>query len=272
MIVRRGTLPSLLDRRSLLAAGAAGLLLGPTAPAEALKLPSADVAGETVRIAGIDGLSGFLVRPKSAGKHPAIIVAHDDRGFDADAADLALRLGALGFLALAVDYLGPEGGVSQDRARAAQLMRDLGLTATLERSRAAFAWLKARPDCGGKIGAIGYGWGGGAASDLAVIEPGITAAVSYYGPQSNYFLGLEYKDMKAAMLLHYAGRDREINVGVPQFDGILRNEATVAAPEIFFYTGVDHGFAQKSEAAHYDRQAADLAWSRTVPFLKKYLD
>jgi carboxymethylenebutenolidase len=269
-----------LSRRTLLAgmgrlgcaAGVATLLCERPAMAETTKLAAAGAATETtVQIAGIDGLSGYLARPRPAGKYPGVIVAHGERGLDALARDVALRLGAQGFLALAVDYLGPAGGAPKDQAQAIAMMRRLGFTETLERSRAAFAWLKARADCNGKIGAIGFGWGGGVASDLAVIEPGVAAAVSYYGPQSNYFLGLEYKDMKAAIMLHYAGRNRAINVGIPQFDGILRNEATVPTPEIFVYTGVDHGFADPADSAHYDKQAADLAWSRSIAFLKKYL-
>jgi carboxymethylenebutenolidase len=226
---------------------------------------------EAVQIAGVTGLSGLLVRPAVAGARPAVIVAHGEHGLDAQAMDIARQLGAQGFLALAVDYLSAEGGTPVESGQAAKAMQTLGFTNTLERSRAAFAWLKQRPDCNGRIGAIGFGWGGGVVNDLAVIEPGLVAAVSYYGPQANYFLGLEYKDMKAAMMLHYAGRDRAINVGIAQYDGILRNEATIPAPEIYIYTGVDHGFADQADAAHYEKQAADLAWSRSVGFLRKYL-
>jgi carboxymethylenebutenolidase len=227
---------------------------------------------EPVQIVGVDGLSGLLMKPTASGKWPAMVVAHDERGFDPHAKDVAARLTALGFLTIAVDYLSPEGGTPDEAGAAADMMRKLSFTNTLERSRAVFAWLKQRQDCTGRIGSLGFGWGGGVATDLAVIEPGLVAAVSYYGPQSSYFLGLEYKDMKAATMLHYAGRDRAINAGIAQFEGTLRNETTAPAPEIFLYTDVDHGFADETDPRHFDKPAADLAWARSTVFLQKYLN
>lgn len=250
-----------IDRRTLLAAAAAS----------ALPLPAlAEVATETVTLGGFDKLTGYLAKPSGGGKRPAVIVGHSTGGLDEHARAVARRLASMGYLALAPDYLSPWGGTPADRAKAGGMLGTIVLGDQLDMSKATFASLRQRPDCTGKVGAVGFSWGGGLVSDLAVIEPELKVSVPYYAPQSIYFLSLEFKAMRAAMQMHYAGKDRAINTGIFEFETTLRNQATIPV-EIHFYSGAARDFADETNPATYKKEAAELAWTRTAAYLKRYL-
>ncbi|HVM80465.1 MAG TPA: dienelactone hydrolase family protein [Stellaceae bacterium] len=261
-----------LDRLAVLAGGAAAanailsLLQNDYARAETVAEADPRISTETVAIPGIAGLRGYLVTPKAAGKHGAVVVIHENRGLNPHIKDVARRLGAEGFVALAVDYLGPIGGTPEDEDKAAAMFATLKVEDVLADSRAAVAFLKGRPNGNGKVGAVGFCWGGGQVNALAVAEPDLIAGVAYYGPQPP---AEKVPAIKAALLLHYGALDERIDAGIPAYEAALK--AAGKTYEIFVYPGANHAFNNDTNAARYNKEAADLAWSRTLAFLRKYL-
>ena len=261
-----------LDRLSALAGGtAAASLLLPIlennyAKAETIAESDARIATETVAIPGITGLTGYLVSPKSAGKRGGVVVIHENRGLNPHIKDVARRVGVEGFTALAVDCLSPMGGTPEDQDKAASMIAALKPEEPIADGRAAVAFLKARPDSNGKVGAVAFCWGGGFGNNLAVAEPDLVAAVIYYGRQPS---AEQVPAIKAALLLHYAALDERINAGIPAYEAALK--ASGKTYELFMYPNVNHAFNNDTNEARYDKGAADLAWSRTVAFFKKYL-
>jgi carboxymethylenebutenolidase len=210
---------------------------------------------------------GYVATPKAgAAKRPGVIVIHENRGLNPHTQDLARRVALEGFTALAPDALSPFGGTpaNEDEARAAfaridrdQSMRDLV---------AAVAYLKGRPDAAGPVGAIGFCWGGGMANLLAVNAPDLAAAVPFYGLVAPV---AEVPRIKAKLQLHYAGNDPRINAGIPEYEAALK--ASGVAYEKFVYEGAEHSFLNDTGVARYNKAAAELAWSRTIAFLKANL-
>ncbi|NNC01087.1 dienelactone hydrolase family protein, partial [Corallococcus exiguus] len=132
--------------------------------------------------------------------------------------------------------------------------------------KAAVAFLKANPESNGKVGAIGFCWGGGAVNNLAVADPDLSAGVAYYGGQPK---AEDVAKIRAAMMLHYGGLDERINAGIPAYEAALKQAGKTY--EIFVYEGANHAFNNDTNAARFDKTASDLAWSRTAAFLKKNL-
>ncbi|HKX10468.1 MAG TPA: dienelactone hydrolase family protein [Stellaceae bacterium] len=261
-----------LDRFTAIAGGAAAasallpLIDYNYAAAETVPETDSRITGEMTDIAGVTGLKGYLVTPKSAGPHAGIVVIHENRGLNPHIKDIARRLGIEGFRALAVDCLSPLGGMSDDSDKSASLFASLKPEDALADVRAAFAALKARPGGKGKMGAIGFCWGGGVVNNLAVAEPDLTAGVAFYGRQPS---ADKVPAIKAALMLHYAGLDQNTNAGIPAFEAALKENGKTY--EIFVYPNANHGFNNDTSEARYNKEAADLAWSRTVGFFKKYL-
>jgi carboxymethylenebutenolidase len=261
-----------LDRLTALAGGAtAASLLLPMlennyARAETVAENDPRIATETVSIPSIAELRGYLVTPKSDGKHAGVVVTHENRGLNPHIKDVARRVGVEGFTALAVDCLSPLGGTPEDADKAAAMIATLKPEDVVADARAAVAALKARPDATGKVGAVGFCWGGGGINDLAVAEPGLAAAVAYYGRQPS---ADKVPSIKAALLLHYAGLDERIDAGIPAYEAALKQAGKTY--EIFVYPNVNHAFNNDTSEARYDKPAADLAWGRTIGFFKKYL-
>lgn len=158
------------------------------------------------------------------------------------------------------------GGTPEDADKAAAMIATLKPEDVVADARAAVAALKARPDATGKVGAVGFCWGGGGINDLAGAEPGLAAAVSYYGRQPS---ADKVPSIKAALLLHYAGLDERIDAGIPAYEAALKQAGKTY--EIFVYPNVNHAFNNDTNEARYNKEAADLAWSRTIGFLRKYL-
>lgn len=208
---------------------------------------------------------GYAARPAAEGRFGGVIVVHENRGLNAHIKDVARRFAVEGFVALAPDYLSPQGGTPGDEDKARELIAALKPEDAVSISRGAFGALKALPEANGKVGAVGFCWGGGQVNALAVAEPELAAAVAYYGRQPK---GEDVAKIKAPLLLHYAGLDERINAGIADFEAALK--ANGKAYELYRYEGANHAFNNDTNAARYDEAAATLAWDRTLAFLKKY--
>jgi carboxymethylenebutenolidase len=221
------------------------------------------ITGETL---SFEGGSGYLVKPKTQGKYPSVIVIHENRGLNPHIKDVARRMALEGFAALAPDYLHALGGTPADADKARDMIGTLKPEANVATSQAALAALKSHAAANGKSGAMGFCWGGGAVNALAVADPGLSAGVAYYGVQAP---ATDVPKITAPLLLHYAGLDERINAGIPAFEEALKGAGKTY--ELHIYEGANHAFNNDTNAARYNKEAADLAWGRTVAFLKKYV-
>lgn len=250
------------------AAAIAPLLAANGAKAEIVAANDTRVTGEDITYPGAGGdMKGYLVRPAEvSGKLPAVIVIHENRGLNPHIRDVARRMALEGFLALAPDFLSPAGGTPTDEDKAREMIGALDAAATTANAAATVAFLEGHAQSTGKVGAIGFCWGGGLVNRLAVGSPDLKAGVAYYGAQPK---AEDVPKIKAALLLHYAGLDERINAGIDAYQKALKDNGKDAT--IYVYDGVNHAFNNDTSAARYDKAAADLAWSRTVEFLKTKL-
>jgi carboxymethylenebutenolidase len=212
-------------------------------------------------------IRGYLARPaKSGGKLPGVLVVHENRGLNPYIEDVARRLGTANFIAFAPDGLTSAGGYPGDDEKGGKAFAGVDKAKMAEDFEAAARWLKARPDCNGKIGVVGFCFGGGVANNLAVrMGADLAAAVPFYGGQPK---AEDAAKIKAPLLLHYAGLDTRINGGWPAYEEALKaNHVTYTA---YVYDGVNHGF-HNDTTPRYDEAAAKLAWQRTLEFFNKYL-
>ncbi len=215
---------------------------------------------------GNGSVRGYLVRPASAKERlPGVLVIHENRGLNPYIEDVARRLGTANFLAFAPDGLTSVGGYPGDDEKGAELFRKVDEDKMFEDFAASAAWLKARPECTGKIGVVGFCFGGAVANKLAVRLPDLAAAVSFYGRQPS---AADAAKIKAPLLLHYASLDTRITEGWSAYEEALKaNHVTYAA---YIYEGANHGF-HNDTTPRYDDAAAKLAWQRTLDFFNKYL-
>ena len=172
-----------------------------------------------------------------------------------------------GFLAIAPDALSPLGGTPEDVDRARSMIQALDSEETIENFVAAVQYLETHPLSTGKVGCTGFCWGGGMTNQVAVHAPGLAAAVPYYGAQPD---AEDVPKIQAAMLLHYAGSDARINAGIPAFEEALKQAGVEY--EIYIYEGAQHAFNNDTNTARYDKEAAELAWQRTIAFFKAKLE
>jgi carboxymethylenebutenolidase len=210
-------------------------------------------------------ISGYLARLKARGKRPAVIVIHENRGLNPHIQDIARRVALEGFLAYAVDMLSPLGGTPADEDKGRDMIGTLNVEETAHRIAAAVPFLAHHAESTGKVGAVGFCWGGGMVNRLAVLSPELKAGVAYYGIQPP---ADAVKSIQAALLLHYAGLDQRINAGIPAYEAALK--ANTKRYKIFVYPNVNHAF-NNDTSNRYDKPAADLAWSRTIAFFKENL-
>jgi len=216
---------------------------------------------------GNGSIRGYLVRPANAkGKLPGVIVIHENRGLNPYIEDVARRLATENFMAFAPDGLTSVGGYPGDDEKGGKLFAQVDKPKMTEDFVAAARWLKARPDCTGKIGAVGFCFGGGMANALAVrLGSDLAAAVPFYGGQPP---AADVPKIKAPLLLQYAGLDTRVNGGWPAYEEALKaNHVTYTA---YVYENVNHGF-HNDTTPRYDETAAKLAWQRTIDFFNKYL-
>ncbi|HCY41089.1 MAG TPA: carboxymethylenebutenolidase [Prolixibacteraceae bacterium] len=235
--------------------------------AEIIKADDARLVTETITYAGAsDPMIAYLARPKGKKKLPAVIVIHENRGLQPHIKDVARRMALEGFVALAPDALSPQGGTPEKPEDAGPMFQKLDYEVTKKDFSAAVAYLKTNPLTSGKVGCTGFCWGGAMTNHVAVNAPELDAAVPYYGGQPKTE---DVPKIKAAMLLHYAGNDERINAGIPAYEAALK-EAKIEY-QLYMYEGAAHAFNNDSNPQRYNKEAADLAWGRTIAFFKKKL-
>jgi len=215
---------------------------------------------------GGGSIKGLLSEPKDhKGKLGGIVVVHENRGLNPYIEDVGRRAALAGFISLAPDALTPLGGYpgNDDKGREMQSKRDP--KEMEEDFIAAYEYLKVHPDCNGKVGVVGFCFGGGMANRMAVRLPDLAAAVPFYGSQPAVE---DVPKIKAPLLLHYASLDTRITDGWPAYEAALK--ANGKKYQAFIYENVNHGF-HNDTTPRYDKAAAELAWSRTIDFFKEYL-
>ncbi|MFO1147028.1 MAG: dienelactone hydrolase family protein [Alsobacter sp.] len=262
-----------LERLAILAGsgGAATAALAVLEPnyARAALVPDADarIKAERVKtsVGGVE-VAGYLAAPASGGKAPGVLVIHENRGLNAHIEDVTRRFAVAGFVALGLDFLTPLGGTPQDADKAREAFSKLSGESVVSQARAAIELLKADPRCNGKVGAVGFCWGGGMVNIIATRLPELGAGVAFYGvappPEA-------VPNIKAPMLLHFAGLDTRVNAGMEGYDKALK--AAGVPHQIFVYEGVNHAFHNDTSAERYNKEAATLAFDRTVEFLRQNL-
>jgi carboxymethylenebutenolidase len=216
--------------------------------------------------AGNGSIKGYLARPAKGKRFPAVLVIHENRGLNPYIEDVARRLAKAGYMAFAPDGLTSVGGYPGNDEKGAAAFRTVDGKKMTEDFVAAAKWLKARPDSKGKLGAVGFWFGGGMVNQLAVrLGSELDAGVAFYGRQAG---ADDVPKISAPLMLHYAGNDQGVNAGIPAYEAALK--ANKKKYELYMYEGKQHGF-HNDTTPRYDAGAAKLAWDRTLEFFKKNL-
>jgi carboxymethylenebutenolidase len=216
---------------------------------------------------GNGSIKGYFARPANAsGKLPGVLVIHENRGLNPYVEDVARRLAVANFIAFAPDGLTSVGGFPGTDEQGAVKFREVNGPKMFEDFVASAKWLKARPDCSGRIGAVGFCFGGGVVNNLAVrLGQDLAAGVPFYGRQPG---AEDAAKITAPLLLNYAGNDQGVNQGIPAFEAALK--ANSKTYTLYVYDGTQHGF-HNDTTPRYDEKAARLAWQRTLDHFNKYL-
>ncbi len=222
---------------------------------ESITYPGADIT-----------MKGYLARPTAAGKYPAVVVIHENRGLNPHIEDITRRVALAGFVALAPDALSGSGGTPTDETQMRELFGKLDATKTRDNFVKAVDYLKTRPDSTGKVGCVGFCWGGAMSNQLAIHAPDLKAAVPFYGRQPD---AADVPKIKAAVQLHYGGLDERVNAGIPAYEEALKKAGVPY--ELYVYEGAQHAFNNDTAPTRYNEAAAKLAWDRTLKFLKAKL-
>ena len=270
-IDRRGFLDK--ARRFAVGGVTAAMLLDQLSPnfAEAQQISPQDKRLKTERVTypspkGNEKTGGYLVRPADAtAKLPGVLVVHENRGLNPHIEDVARRVALENFLAFAPDALAAVGGYPGAEDTARELFQTLDRAKTAEDMVAAASYLKTRADSTGRIGVVGFCWGGGVAHTLATKMPDLAAAVPFYGGAPG---PAEASKVKAALLVHLAENDQRVNDSFAAYEPALKEAG--ARYEVHRYPGTGHGF-HNDTTPRYDEKAAKLAWERTVAFFNKHL-
>jgi carboxymethylenebutenolidase len=211
-------------------------------------------------------INGYLTRLKGDAKRPAVLVIHENRGLNPHLEDVARRLALEGFLAYAIDLLSLVGGTPANEDEARDLHPKMNQDDALVALVAAVDFLKKYAGSTGKVGAVGFCFGGLMLNRLAAASPELDAGVAYYGRQ---IPAAQVPNIKASLLLHYADNDAGVNAGIADYEAALK--ANNKSYTIYRYPGTQHAFNNDTGAARYNKAAADLAWQRTVAFFKEKL-
>jgi carboxymethylenebutenolidase len=227
----------------------------------------ARLVAEFVRYPGETGeVRAYFARPKGDAKLPGVVVIHENRGINAHIEDVTRRFALEGFLAMAPDALSPLGGTPDDPEKVPALLGQLDKEKNTKNFVAAVKYLKTHSLSNGKVGVVGFCWGGAMANQVAVHSPDLVAAVPYYGAAP---APEDVPKIKASLLLHYAGIDERINAGIPAFEAALK--AASKDYKLYMYEGAQHAFNNDMAPTRYNKEAAELAWKRTIAFLKEKL-
>ena len=239
--------------------------------AEAQQVPKDDARLKTSYVEyaspqGYQTMRGYLARPASAtGKLPSVLVVHENRGLNPHIEDIARRIALDGYMAFAPDALFPLGGYPGSEDKARELFPTLDQTKTREDFVAAANYLRTRPDSTGKLGAVGFCYGGAIVNMLATRVPELLASVPFYGGPAPL---ADVPKIKAALMLQFGAVDERVNASWPAYEAALK-EAGVKY-EAFVYEGAQHGF-NNDTTPRYDEKSAKLAWERTMAFFGKHL-
>lgn len=237
--------------------------------AEQVKFTDPDILPEYITYPSPEGngeVRGYLVKPaKAAGKVPAVVVVHENRGLNPYIEDVARRVAKAGYIALAPDGLSSVGGYPGNDEEGKVLQQKVDPTKLMNDFFAAIGFMQKHPDATGKVGITGFCYGGGVSNAAAVAWPDLACAVPFYGRQPP---AADVAKIKAPLLLHYAELDKNINEGWPAYEAALKANGKVY--EAWIYPGVNHGFHNDS-TPRYDEPAAELAWKRTLGWFEKYL-
>ena len=214
---------------------------------------------------GSGTMKGYFAKPAKAGKLPGVVVIHENRGLNPYIEDVARRLAVEGYVAFAPDALTPVGGYPGDEDKARELFAKQDAKKRIEDLVTGANFLKSHADCNGKLGAVGFCFGGGICNLLAVRMPDLAASVPYYGIQVS---PEDAAKIKTPLLIHYAENDERINAGWPKYEAALK--ANGVKYQAHFYPGTQHGF-HNDTTPRYDEAAAKLSWSRTLAFFKEHV-
>ena len=260
-----------LDRAAPLAAGgvSAAALLADYSLAQQVPESDSRIEAQWVEYQSPEGhgtIKAYRVKPAGkSGKMSGVVVIHENRGLNPYIQDVARRVAAAGYLALAPDGLSPKGGYPGNDDEGREMQRELDGQKLFEDFVAAVETLQKDSDCNGKVGCVGFCYGGGVSNGLAVRVPDLAAAVPFYGRQAP---AEDVPKINAPLLIHYGGLDERINAGWPEYKAAL--DANGKTYEMHMYEGANHGF-HNDTTPRYDEAAAKLAWDRTLAFWKKYL-
>ena len=264
-----------LDRAGKFAVGGVTALallnmLSPNyALAEQVSFNDPDILPEYITYPSPDGhgaVRGYLVKPANAtGPLPAVVVVHENRGLNPYIEDVARRVAKAGFIALAPDGLSSVGGYPGNDAEGRELQQTVDGEKLMNDFFAAYEFLAAHSDTTGRVGCVGFCYGGGVCNAMAVAYPELGASVPFYGRQAN---AADVPRIQAPLLLHYAELDERINEGWPAYEAALKEHGKAYTAHV--YPGVNHGFHNDS-TPRYDEAAAELAWARTIAFFEEHL-
>jgi carboxymethylenebutenolidase len=243
------------------------LLRSNYALAEQVKADDPRLTAQNITYPGSSGeVKAYLARPKGGDQLPGIIVIHQNRGLNAHIDDVARRVALAGYVALAPDFMSPLGGTPADEDKAMQDFAKVQMPVAVADAVKAVAYLKSRPDATGKVGVVGFCWGGGMVNQLAVSAPDLAAGVAYYGVAPPLD---KVANIKAALILNYAGLDDRVNATRPPYEEALKKAG--ASYTAYVYDGANHAFNDDTNAARYNEAAAKLAWQRTLDFFNAKL-
>ncbi|MBT9395200.1 dienelactone hydrolase family protein [Hymenobacter sp. NST-14] len=251
-----------------LAAAALAVLEPGYARAATVETDKSKLTEETVTWPGADGtmMQGYLVKPKGRKKRGAVVVIHENRGLTPHIKDVTRRVARAGYLALGVDALSVFGGTPANEDEGRTLIGKLDKAQTLTNYLNALAYLRQRPDGNGRTGCVGFCWGGAMANNLATHDSQLNVAVAYYGTQP---AAAEAANIRAHLLLHYAGLDERVNAGKDAWAAAL--QAAHVPFQQYVYEGVNHAFNNDTSPARYNAEAAALAWERTLQLFGQQL-
>jgi len=219
-----------------------------------------------IRLPGGEMRAYVAVPRDGPAKRAGVIVIHENRGLNPHIEDVARRLALAGFTAVGVDMLSAQGGTPANEDRAREMFARIDPAVAVADLVAIVDWLRARPDSNGRVGAVGFCWGGSMVNALAVAAPSLDAAVPFYGVAPP---PADVPRIRAKLLMHYAGNDARVNAGMAGYEVALK--AAGVAYTAYVYEGTEHAFHNDTAGARYNEAAAKLAWSRTIAFLQATL-